>query len=490
MAFDLSDLLKDVPDLGTNREQIEYIVLDLIDEDPNNFYQLSGIEELAANIELCGLQQPIRVRKQEDGRYMIVSGHRRRKAVELLAQEDSQRWKEVPCIVETDTVSPALQQLRLIYANANTRVMTSAEYAKQVDEVTSLLYQLKAEGYEFPGRMRDHVAKAVGISKTKISRLNMIRENLVAIWKPYFEDNSLAEQTAYYLAQLPVDEQLRIFSFADGRYDKPSSLSAAVVERYKDRIATMKELICPTEGIPCENMEGKRSATIRCGLYDFHHCTTCCAKCSELTSCRFACPKLADQIAQQKKDTRDQKRKEKEEEAAKNAPRIEQIRDLWIRFGTLREQAGKSVKDVFDATKCWYSQAHDEPKYAKREKGLDIDLNSSLPYGTGILRHEVQALITIADLFGCTLDQLLCRTDIDVTEPDDAPNSNTGWLTGEPVNIGKYVLLLQDNECSGPRAQIWTWKGDNWYDSGFSWDEDLDGKILGWIPLPEDSYGD
>lgn len=486
MAFDLASVLKDVPDLGTNREQIEYIKLDLIDEDPNNFYALSDIDKLADNISLCGLQQPIRVRKQENGRYKIVSGHRRRAAVELLAHEKPEQWNEVPCIIETDPASPALQQLRLIYANSSTRVMTSAEYSKQADEVTKLLYQLKEEGYEFPGRMRDHVAQAVGISKSKLSRLNVIREKLADFWAPYFEDNSLAEQTAYLLAQLPRNEQLHIFTFAEDRYEKPGDISAAIVERYKDRIATMKELICPAEGIPCENMEGKRSATIRCGLYDFHHCTTCCAKCSKLTSCRFACPKLADQIAQQKKSNRDQKHKE--EEAAKNAPRIEQIRDLWIRFGTLREWAGKSVKDVFDATKSWYSPTSDEPRYAKREKGLDIDLNTSLPYGSGIMRHEIQTLITIADLFGCTLDQLLGRTDIDAAEPEDVPNSGTGWQTGEPVNIGDYVLLLQRDKGLCPRAEVWTWKGDNWYDCGCSWDEDLDGKILGWTPMPEDMF--
>ena len=34
MAFNLGDALKGVSDLGTGREQIEYIRLDLIDNDP------------------------------------------------------------------------------------------------------------------------------------------------------------------------------------------------------------------------------------------------------------------------------------------------------------------------------------------------------------------------------------------------------------------------------------------------------------------------
>ncbi len=40
----------------TAREQIEYIDIDRIDDDPRNFYELSGLDELAANIELLGLQ--------------------------------------------------------------------------------------------------------------------------------------------------------------------------------------------------------------------------------------------------------------------------------------------------------------------------------------------------------------------------------------------------------------------------------------------------
>ena len=129
MSFDLGALLKDVSNSDTNREQIEYIRLDQIDSDPNNFYTIDGIDALADNIATCGLQQPIRVRQKPDDheRYVTVSGHRRRAALELLAKDDPERWAEVPCIVERDTVSPALQQLRLIYANANTRTMTSAE---------------------------------------------------------------------------------------------------------------------------------------------------------------------------------------------------------------------------------------------------------------------------------------------------------------------------------------------------------------------------
>lgn len=40
--------------------------------------------------------------------------------------------------------------------------------------------ELKEEGVEFPGRMRDHVAEACKVSKSKIARLKVIREGLDA----------------------------------------------------------------------------------------------------------------------------------------------------------------------------------------------------------------------------------------------------------------------------------------------------------------------
>ena len=175
-GFDLAAALGAVPIPGTTpaegREQIEYIDIDLLDADANNFYQLSDVDELAANIEFVGLQQPIRVRENPDqpGRWIVVSGHRRRAALQKLVDGGREDFRAVPCIREQAVGSAALQELRLIYANSDTRKMTSAEISQQAERVEMLLYQLKEEGIEFPGRMRDHVAEACKVSKSKLSR--------------------------------------------------------------------------------------------------------------------------------------------------------------------------------------------------------------------------------------------------------------------------------------------------------------------------------
>ena len=203
MAFDITSVLKGVsgPDIG--KEQIEYIPVDQIDPDPNNFYSLEGLDELAGNIELIGLQQPLRVRPGEDGRFIVVSGHRRRAAILLIRDGGNEMFRDgVPCIVDRGEESPAMRELRLIYANASTRVMGPAEISKQAERTEMLLYQLKEEGIiEFPGRMRDHVAEACRISKTKLARLHAIRKNLVQPLLEEFDAGHLNESVAYRMSQ-------------------------------------------------------------------------------------------------------------------------------------------------------------------------------------------------------------------------------------------------------------------------------------------------
>ena len=138
-GFDLAAALSDVSNLNTGaegREQIAYIDFNLLRSDDRNFYAVDGIEELAANIEFAGLQQPIRVRPDDKGvGYVIVSGHRRHAALRKLLEDGVDRFQPVPCIVERDTATgetaALLQELRLIYANSDTRRMSSADLAKQ-----------------------------------------------------------------------------------------------------------------------------------------------------------------------------------------------------------------------------------------------------------------------------------------------------------------------------------------------------------------------
>ena len=208
--FNLGEYLRQSSDenvLKSDTEQIVRIPLDLIDPDENNFYSLNGLEGLAANIETVGLMDPIRVRPNGD-RYTVVSGHRRCAACMMIQEDGSHMFDAgVPCIVETGAASEAMRELRLIYANAATRVMSSAEQSKQAERVTELLYRLKEEGVEFPGRMREHVAEACRISASKLGRLNAIRAHLAAPLLERYDRGEMSEVVAYRLSQEETELQ-------------------------------------------------------------------------------------------------------------------------------------------------------------------------------------------------------------------------------------------------------------------------------------------
>ena len=414
MAIDLGELLKGVPKLDTGREQIEYIPLELLDADEKNFYGMSDIDGLADNIAMCGLQQPIRVRRQEDGRYAIVSGHRRRAALAVLVSDGDERWKEVPCIVQHEVFSPALQQLQLIFANSNTRKMTDAELSEQAVQVEKLLYQLKEEeGYEFPGRMRDHVAEVVGTSKSKLARLKVIRERLARAWTSKWKNGTLNESVAYELAQLPEEWQRVIYSVRSERY-----LDAKYVKIFRDRFEKIDKLKC--KEMPgydhCHNLDRKRQAAV-----EDPYCGKCCNSCPDLISCKYACPVMADKVAKLKADKREAKKQERAAQAEQDRPAVEKVSALWQRFGLAREMAGKTFDECKRALGTGYF-AFDAEKVMKLECGeAKVSPDTKLPYNYNCYLSDVTKLITLADLFGCSIDYLLCRTDVkEMAQPGGA----------------------------------------------------------------------
>lgn len=490
MAFDLGAMLKDVPKLDTGREQIEYIRLDLIDEDPNNFYQLTGIEELANNIATCGLQQPIRVRKSPENpdRYVIVSGHRRRKAVELLAQEEPDKWQEVACIVEQDAVSPALQQLRLIYANANTRKMSDAEVSEQAVRVENLLYQLKEEGYEFPGRMRDHVAAAVGASKSKLARLKVIRDNLATCWQPSFEDDSLGVSVAYALAQMPKSWQHLIFD-AHGKY--PRQVYEGTVREYMKRLQAISKIECGhSETKECDHKLEMMQKSVKANQWTDPCHTRCCMTCSELRTCRSACQRAQGEKARLRTVAKQAELDAAARQAERDRPGAEFARLVYERVGLARKASGATVQALFEAQRKIYSSSIDDPKQLMMEKGDGKwSPQTYLPFGYSMQANSVMVMCKVADALGCSLDYLLGRTDVmEVAKPVEAPQPiNPGgliWQTGTPPHEGDYILLLSfEFYCN---VEEWVWDGAAWHDCCKDpHDPAVDGKIIGWIPMPE-----
>lgn len=308
-GFDLASALAGVPRLDTSggREQIEYIDISKIDDDPRNFYALSGLDELVANIELVGLQQPLRVRENPEtpGRVVIVSGHRRRAALQKLVDEGETGFRDVPCIREQESGSSAFQELRLIHANSGTRILSSAELSRQMERVEQLLYQLKVEeGMEFPGRMRDYVAEICKISAPKLARLKVIREKLVPEYMGLFEQGALPEQTAYALARLPEDFQKRL---ANALSEIPSgNVAEKVLKKYNEGWRWEPELQCP-DGKPCKR--GDTFLRRDCeapGWASWCGGQTCCLECKQAKADCAPCERMCSKAKARRKSAKDE----------------------------------------------------------------------------------------------------------------------------------------------------------------------------------------
>ncbi len=87
-----------------NREHIELINLDLIDdfkEHPFKVIDNEELEQLKESIRQSGVLSPVIVRKKEDDRYEMISGHRRKFACQKLG------LKSIPCIVKDLTLDEA-----------------------------------------------------------------------------------------------------------------------------------------------------------------------------------------------------------------------------------------------------------------------------------------------------------------------------------------------------------------------------------------------
>ena len=485
--FNLADLLSDMPDVNTEpgREQIEYIDIDHLKSDERNFYRIEGIENLMSSIELLGLQQPVRVREADVG-YVIVSGHRRTEALRRLVAEGKDSYRGVPCIVETEASSPELQELRLIYANSDTRTLSSAELQQQAARVEELLYKLQEQGVEFPGRMRDHVAQACNISKSKLARLKAIDNNLAPQLKGRYTSGALNETSAYALSQLPEEDQVLIHDYLVAR----KYLYESAIRQMSANLDRARQLDCPADirGGKCEHAASLARRLHRNGHEGYEHCIKvgCCHNCPNIASCPSVCAKCADAATLAKQAKKEAAAKEKAEQAARDAEPIAQLTKLWERYGEARDAAGLSTAELYGIiSNGVILSANQVADREAKEQGATLHRYSQIPYSHRMILEDVKAISAAAAVLDCSIDYLLCRTD----EPRES-RLNTGrtWRKNHPDYSGEFLVKM---DCSGTilkRIAYYDHVLDNFYFSRGG--NMIDAECLGWYPLPYDEEED
>ena len=192
--------------------KIRDIPISEIDEFPDHPFKVlmdEDMEQLVESVKRNGVMTPATVRLKEDGRYELISGHRRKKACELAGLET------LKCEVKDLTRDEAI--IIMVESNLQRTVILPSEKA--------FAYKMRLEAMDRQGKRNDltstplvsksrsneELADKVGESREQIRRfirltelvpeiLQMVDEKQIA-FRPAVEISYLAEEQQYTLLE-------------------------------------------------------------------------------------------------------------------------------------------------------------------------------------------------------------------------------------------------------------------------------------------------
>lgn len=211
------------------RRPLKVVSLNIRDLVPSkgNFYSVDNVEELKTSIEIFGVLQNLTVKPLDNGKYEIISGHRRHKACAELVAEGKTEFEYVPCGIRSER-DEIKEQILLIMTNSTARELTDWEKMKQAEELRKN-FELLKKRENLPGRVRDLVAEALNTSSTQIARFNAIENNLSPEFKQEFEKGNIGTSAAYELSGMSEEQQKQAFS----EYQEKGGVSVNEVKEQK-----------------------------------------------------------------------------------------------------------------------------------------------------------------------------------------------------------------------------------------------------------------
>ena len=213
----------DKDDVEQVLEQIVYIDIENLETNPKNFYGLRDVDALAGLIAVSHLVEPLTVTEKADGKYMIISGHRRRAAVQKLLDDGVYTERRLPCIVKKrgkiqieqengETIEfdeDAVEMLNLIASNRGQReertVDEKLQEVKYLERFAKAIYNRKSRGQR--GRFVNFFAEEIlNISKSQLLRINSLGK-LTDRVKQAVDENKISETAAMEMATMTATEQ-------------------------------------------------------------------------------------------------------------------------------------------------------------------------------------------------------------------------------------------------------------------------------------------
>lgn len=221
-----------------NLEKVLNISLNEIDDFPNHPFKVLENEELKdlmESIKEKGVLSPALVRKKADGRYEMVSGHRRKKASELLSLES------LPCIVRNLTddeatiimVDSNLQREKILPSEKAFAYKIKLEAIKHQGSRTDLTSVKFAQKFDYKSS-RQVVAEQVGESEEKIRRYIRLTELIPKILE--MVDNEIIKiSPAVEISYLSKEAQQQLLDQMECYDCTPSHHQAIELKKLSER---------------------------------------------------------------------------------------------------------------------------------------------------------------------------------------------------------------------------------------------------------------
>ncbi len=179
------------------------IAMDKIDYNPENtsIFNMDEIESLAKRIEEEGFTSAILVYQKSNGRYEILSGHRRYEAMKLL------KGKTIPADILSGIVSDTQRDLILLSSNMANRKLAPLDMARAIEFYKGILDR----DPNFKGNKKTATAEYFGITPSNVQRYSVILKLIPELQeyckKPNFPYSSLSKA-----ASLTKEEQKELLS--------------------------------------------------------------------------------------------------------------------------------------------------------------------------------------------------------------------------------------------------------------------------------------
>ena len=211
------------------------IKVHLIDSFPNHPYHVFDDEdmtELAASIEANGLLNPIIVRSKADGRYELISGHRRKRAYEIL------KINKIRAIIVDVSDDEAIIMM----------VDSNCQRSKILPSEKAFSYKMKLDAIKRQGKRNDltstqvvsklrsneELGKEVNESRETIRRFIRLT-NLIPELLDFVDKGRMKMQPAVELSYLDEESQRDLVDIIDGTEVFPSfSQTVRMRKAFKD----------------------------------------------------------------------------------------------------------------------------------------------------------------------------------------------------------------------------------------------------------------